>query len=250
LAVLFLPFLPAGVWMVSKVIEEPKREAAFGPKYLDENVLETPAVAFAQAKREILRVSNLTYDLYADCLKLLDPARDFEITLREIENRDDKIDLLDRAIRFYLAKISQETLTDSQAAQEMALLSIAADLEGVGDIISKELARLAQKKVEKQRTFSEEGWQEIQKLHQTGQENFGLTISVFASPGEELGKRMEHQGEKFDRLEQQMRQSHIQRLHAGTPETFETSSIHLDILANFRRINAHLVHIAKLSLQT
>ncbi len=141
-------------------------------------------------------------------------------------------------------------MTDSQAQQELALLSIAADLEGIGDIISKELARLAQKKVEKQRTFSEEGWQEIQRLHQAGLENFGLIISVFAAPGEELVKRVEHQGEHFDNLEQQLRQSHIQRLHAGSPEAFETSSIHLDVLGNLRRINAHLVHIAKLSLQT
>ena len=250
LALLFLPFLPLGVWVVSRLVPESRKEEKFGPKYLDKTALETPPLAFAQAKREILRIANLTYDLYSDCLRMFEPSLDVDLVIQRIEERDDKIDLLDREVRFYLAKISQETLTDTQREQEMALLSIAADLEGVGDIISKELARLANKKNEKRRSFSLEGWQNIEQLHRTGVENFGLTISIFASPNEELSRKMMHQGTHFNALEQQLRQSHIQRLHVGSPEAFETSSIHLDVLANLRRINDHLVHISQLSLQT
>ncbi|MDO8526294.1 MAG: Na/Pi cotransporter family protein [Deltaproteobacteria bacterium] len=250
LAILFLPFLKVGVWAVSHLVPEKKKEEVFGPKYLDINALETPPLAFAQAKREILRIANLTYDLYRDGLKMFDPGLDIERVAQEIETQDDKIDLLERKVRFYLAKISQEAMTESQAAQQMALLSIGADLEGVGDVISKQLTRLGEKKVEKRRTFSQQGWQDIQKLHQMGMENFSLTISAFASPAEEVTSKVMHHGERFNILEQQLRQSHIQRLHVGSPETFETSTIHLDILSNLRRINDHLVHMAQLSLQT
>ncbi|OGQ06381.1 MAG: hypothetical protein A2W61_07395 [Deltaproteobacteria bacterium RIFCSPLOWO2_01_44_7] len=250
LAVLFLPFLHFGVWIVSKLVPEVQKEETFGPKYLDNTALETPPLAFAQAKREILRIANLAYDLYRDCPKMFDPSFEIDKISADIEMRDDKIDLLDREVRFYLAKISQEGLSETQAAQEMALLSITADLEGIGDIISKELAGLARKKVTKGRLFSQQGWKDIQKIHQAGMDDFSLAISVFASPNEELARKMIRQGEHFDHLEQQLRQSHIQRLHAGSPEAFETSSIHLDVLGNLRRINAHLVHIAQLSLQT
>ena len=250
LAVLFLPFLPLGVWVVSKMVREESHEEKFGSKYLDKTALDTPPLAFAQAKREILRIANMTYDLYCDALKMFEPALDTEQVVQGIEVRDDKIDLLDREVRFYLAKISQEALTDTQAAEEMALLSIAADLEGIGDMISKDLARLANKKMEKRRTFSEEGWQDIQKLHKAGVENFSLTISIFASSEERLAQKMIHQGEHFAALEQQLRQAHIQRLHVCSPEAIETSSIHIDVLGNLGRINTHLMHIARLSLQT
>ena len=38
------------------------------------------------------------------------------------------------------------------------------------------------------------------------------------------------------RLEQKMRESHISRLVKGTPESILTSSIHLDVLGEYRRI--------------
>lgn len=250
LAALFLPLLRVGVWIVSKLVPERKRREVFGPKYLDRKALDTPALAFAHAKREILRIANLTHDLYRDCLKLLNREADTERILEEIEERDDKIDLLDREVRFYLAKIFQEALTEKQTSQQMALLSVTSDLEGVGDIISKELSQLARKKMEKARVFSQQGWQDLQKLHKAGLENFGLAVSAFTAPSEELVKKLLHQGEHFNLLEQQLRQSHIQRLHAGQVEAFETSSIHLDVLGNLRRINAHLVHIAQLAMQS
>lgn len=250
LALFFLPLLPLGVWVVSKFLVEGKQEEVFGPKYLEEGALETPPLAFAHSKREILRIANLTYDLYRDCLKMFDASPDLEQLLREIGERDDKIDLLDREVRFYLAKIAREVLTDAQATQQMSLLSITADLEGIGDVVSKEMAGLARKKGEKKRQFSQEGWRDIQELHRMGLENFSLVISCFASPGEDLLLKVTRQREYFNELEQQFRQQHIRRLHVGTPEAFETSSIHLDVLGNLRRINDHLVHLAQLSLQS
>lgn len=250
LALLFLPFIPFGIWIVSKLLPERRVREGFGPKYLDKRALKTPALAFAQAKQELLRIANMTRDLYRDSLKIFERALDATHVLVEMEERDDKIDLLERAVRFYLAKISQETLSEGQAGQEMALISVGDDLEGIGDIISKELGRLAQKKQQKGSVFSEEGWGDIQKLHQAGLENFDLVIAAFASPAEELTRKVLHQGQHFNELEESLRESHIARLHAQKPESFETSSIHLDVLGNFRRINAHLVHIAELALRS
>ena len=39
-------------------------------------------------------------------------------------------------------------------------------------------------------------------------------------------------------------QAHIARLHAGLPESIETSSIHLDALNDLKRINSHATNIA------
>lgn len=250
LATIFLPLLPCGVWIVSKLVPEGVGKEVFGAKYLDSGALETPVLAFAQAKREILRVANLAFDLYQDCMKMFDARQDIVQMIQEIKERDDKIDLLEKEVRFYLAKMSHESLTTTQGVQQMSLLSIAADWEGVGDIISAELARLANKKLCDHQVFSEQGWQDILTLHQLGLENFSLTVSCFASPSEELMRKVSHHIEHFNEMEQQLRKSHIQRLHSGRPESFETSSIHLDVLGNLRRIGAHLLHIAQLSLQS
>lgn len=250
LSVVFLPLLPFGVWFVSKLVPERKSTRKFGPKYLDAKALKTPAFAFAQAKQELLRIANLAKDLYRDALQMFEGRGEAEQLLTEIEQRDDQIDLLEKEVRFYLAKISKESMTEKQLTQEIALLSVGDDLEGVGDIISKELGRLAQKKVTTGRVFSKEGWEDIQKLHQAGLEIFETINACFAFPSEELVLKVRHLGEHFRNLLDQLWQAHILRLHEKKPEAFETSSIHLDVLANFRRINAHLTHIAELALKT
>ena len=123
---------------------------------------------------------------------MFDCEKDAEDCIRDIGVRDDKIDLLDRQIRFYLAKISHEGLTDAQGNQQMALLAMTSEIENIGDVISKNLAVLAQKRFDKKVVFSPEGWREIKKLHQAGMENFSTAISAMTSGDESLIRRVEH----------------------------------------------------------
>ncbi|MBI4125442.1 MAG: Na/Pi cotransporter family protein, partial [Deltaproteobacteria bacterium] len=140
--------------------------------------------------------------------------------------------------------------TEQQLAQEMALLGVGDDLEGIGDILSKELGRLAQKKIKTGRVFSKEGWEDIQKLHRVGVENFETALAAFTSPSEELVLKIKHQAWHFKELQQEFRIKHIQRLHEKKPESVETSSLHLDVLVNLRRISDHLVRLGELTLKT
>ena len=41
-----------------------------------------------------------------------------------------------------------------------------------------------------------------------------------------------------------LKQNHLSRLQAGLKESFDTSSIHLEVLAELRRINTMLTHLA------
>ena len=44
--------------------------------------------------------------------------------------------------------------------------------------------------------------------------------------------------------EQDATTNHFKRLHNAVPETIATSSLHMDIIRDYRRINTHLVAIA------
>ena len=244
LVLLFLPFLSWGVWAISKLVPEEKKEREFGAKYLQKQALETPALAFAQAKRELLRLAGLAQNIYRDSIGLFQPSPNFDKLVANIETQDDHIDLLERDIRFYLAKISQKSLTEGQAKQQLSLLAIANDFESLGDVVSKELVVLGKKKMDKQKTFSKEGWEDIKKMYQIILDNFDLMTAALTAPNEEIVQRVIRQGEHIKELETELRQSHIQRLHHGLPETFETSSIHLEVLGHLRRVSGHLMHAA------
>jgi len=250
LALLILPLVTPLVKLVCFVIPEPKgkKEEEFKPLYLDKASLETPALAFAQAKREILRIANIAYEMFGNCLKMFSRGLDFREEIENIQSEDDKIDLLDKAVRFYLAEVSAETLSANQAHTQLMLLAITTDLEEVGDTISKDMVMLAEKKALKQSIFSDEGWRDLRGFQQMVKENFDLMISILTQPSEELATKIHRHEEHIDEVEQNLRQAHINRLHQGLKESFDTSSIHLDILGNIRRVNSKLAHIVRMAM--
>ncbi len=246
LAVTFAPFITPIASVIKKILPLHKSaEEEFRPLYLDKAALETPTLAFAQAKREILRTANLAGDLLAAALNMFQRNINIDEESERIGSLDDKIDILEKAIRFYFARISQKSLTEEQADAEIGLLTIAGDLEDIGDIISKEMLPMAEKKSKKMRIFSEEGWNELAHFHKLVTENHNLMISMLAQPHEDIALKVKRHEEYMTTVEQELRQSHLNRLHEGRYETFETSSIHLDILANLRLINLKITKIVE-----
>lgn len=248
LSLLFLPFLAQGAWLIRKMIPEPYQgdHKPFGPKYLDPKSLETPPLAFAGTRREILRMAEIASEMFARTLTVF-ADNDREL-ISYIEEEDDKVDVLDRAIKMYLAQLSQETMTSDQARIQLNLVAMASDMEEICDIINKNVLELAEKKILKDRQFSAEGWKEIQEFHAKVLENFHLALAYLAAEDEIIARKMTRHEKHLAVLEDRYREAHLLRLHKGLKETIETSSIHLDLLANFRRINTKLTAIVKAAL--
>ncbi len=245
LTAVFLPFISQGAWLVRKIVPEPllPEDQTFGPKYLDVKSLETPALAFANAKREILRMAEIAEEMFSQINEVFQ-NNDRE-RMAEIEEEDDKVDMLDREVKFYLAKISQESLNPEQARMQLNLVAITSDLEEVCDIINRNILELAEKKMAKGSEFSDDGRAEIEDFHTKITENFQLAISVLASGDEAICRKILRHEKHLADLEDRYREAHLLRLNKGLKETIETSSIHLDLLANFRRVNSKLTAIAR-----
>jgi phosphate:Na+ symporter len=225
------------------VEEKPK----FGPKYLDQSALGAPALAFANAQRVFLRMADIVDDMFKDSLTVL-ANNDLDL-LSDIEAREDKVDILNREIRFYLARLALEDMTAEQAQRQMNLITLTADLENVGDIVNKNILAIAQKKVAHSLTFSEEGWKELEGFYGKVAENFDLALSAFATGDEELAHKVVRHKAKLVEIETELKQRHIERLHRGLRESLETSGMHLDLLGYLRRINGVVAHLADAVLQ-
>ncbi len=245
-ALLFLPLVKPGVWLVTKLVPSRKEEKEeFGPRYLDEKALETPSLAFAQALLEIHRIANIARDMFRDILEIFKMDVDFERACEHVGSADDRIDKLEKAVRFFLSKVSEKELTEKQAQSQVALLTLAGDIEDIGDIMSKDILTLAKKKRRKVVRFSEEGWKELKAFHDLVLKDFDLTISMLAHPHVDIAQKMVRHKERLSETERAMRQSHIQRLHDKLPETYETSSIHLDLLSCMRSVNTKLMRLVE-----
>jgi len=208
----------------------------FAARYLDPKASSTPDLAFVNASREILRISDIVEEMLRESLPLF-----FRGDLEEIErirDRDKEADSLERQVRLYLARISEKVLTEKQAEKEIRLHNFVSCLESMGDVVVKNILVLAEKKFQKGLAFSEEGWEEIKNYHRRVSENVRDAVTAFAGADENLSKQVLDKVRELDAEERRLKLYHIRRLHQGLKESIDTSAIHLDLLNNLQRINS------------
>jgi phosphate:Na+ symporter len=244
LAFVALPFLPWGIALARWIVPEPPAGSTdkVHVRYLDEGALETPSLAFAQATREILRMAEMVQRMLAQVMVVFE-TNDRDL-VNDISEADDYVDYLEHHIKLYLTKLSRSALTDEQAARELEVIAFTSDLETIGDIVDIDLMHLAKKKLRKGLEFSKEGTQEIRGFHARVMENLELSVAAFTSGDVELARKLLRHKVRIAEMAQDLTEAHIQRLHQGLRESIETSSIHLDLLSNLKRINSQLSNIA------
>ncbi len=225
-------------FLPEKVEIEDKSKA----RYLDKSALNTPPAALACAARETLRVSDYIQRMLRETLEAL---RNHDIKLvKEIRERDNIVDDLYEQIKIYMAKVSGAELDEKESKRYMEILTFATNLEHIGDIIDKSLMELARKKIRNQYVFSDEGFKEICDLHALIMENLSLVQNIFMTGDVDMARKLVEEKAAVRKQEVQAAESHIERLRKGVAETLATSSLHLDILRDLRRINSYLTVIA------
>ncbi len=243
LALLFLPL--TGV--VGRVCLKcfPDRHDPDDPartKYLNENEMDTPAIALVSAARETLRMADVVERMLEDTLKAF--KTNDESLVHRIQERDDIIDSLYTAIKHYMARLTQEAMDSKDAQRYVQILTFSTNLEHAGDVIDKNLMPLALKKIRNQGRFSQEGFREIENIHFLVLDSVRLAQNVFISGDVDLARKIIEEKEKIRAAEIETSVSHIERLREGVPETIATTSLHLDIIRDYRRINSYMCTVA------
>jgi phosphate:Na+ symporter len=240
MAVALLPFTTLLARALLRLVPERPSQGP-GPRYLHAEMLETPALAVAQATREALRMAGLVSEMLAKAITAF-TSDDLDL-MDELEKSDDEVDVLYRSIKRYLTQLAQERLTEEQRRREFALLLFIDNLENIGDIVDKNLMELAKKRRWLRTRFSPEGLQEITCLHETVRRNLERAIAAFGTQDRGLAQQVLEQKREVRKMEQQFREAHIHRLHQGYREAIATSEIHLDVLTNLQRIHSHITAI-------
>lgn len=243
LALIFLPFVgPIARVLQNFLPDRIKTEDPAAPRYLDPMALSTPPLAIAAAARETLRMGDALEHMLRDTLKVLET--DDRNLASQISKQDDIVDRLHEAIKLYLTQVSQENLGESESRRAMEIIAFTTNLEHIGDIIDKGLIELAVKKIKNRMHFSPEGFQDIRDLYNQVLDNLKLSLAVFIGGDVRMARQLLHQKVNIRDRERESAERHLERLRRGRTESIETSSVHLDILRDLKRINSHLTSVA------
>ena len=159
--------------------------------------------------------------------------------------REKKIDFLDEKIREYLIRISKENVSEKQANEIYAMISITSDMESIGDIIHRNLVPLIAKKRNLCVDFSEEGKEELMIYHQKVCAQITLLEEAFAELNPEKAKEIMAGEKKYLDLESQYRIQHLERVLYKRQESSQTHEVHMELMDMMKQIIVYSSNIAK-----
>ncbi len=157
---------------------------------------------------------------------------------------DDVLDHLNRAIKVYLTGLDADSLDDDDNRRLAEILTFITNLEHAGDIVESNLMAIAAKRLKRGLAFSVEGQAEIRAMLERLIGNVQTAAAVFMTDDARAARRLLGEKEVFRDLEARATESHFARIRAGRVESVETSALHLDVLRDLKRINAHIAAAA------
>jgi len=129
----FLPFFERTVMNLVKGTKDEDEE--FSLKHIGGGLLATPEISIEEARKETRVFGELVQGMMANTqLLLFDKPKDEGKLLRRIAQKEDKTDRLEIAILEFLAKVGSEEISEGASNRIQSLISIANDLERIGDI--------------------------------------------------------------------------------------------------------------------
>ncbi len=212
------------------------------PQHLDPSALTTPSLAISCAAREALHQADVVETMLRGALTVI---RDGDLELSaQLRALDDQVDGIYSAIKYYLTKISREALGEEESRRWTDIISFTINMEHIGDIIERILIDIEDKKIKPGRRFSEAGMAEICELHARLLDNLRLSMSVFLNGNVRDAQKLLEEKARFRDLERDYASAHLQRLSDNTVQSIETSSLHIDLISELKRINSHICSIA------
>ncbi len=212
------------------------------PRHLDPSALATPSLAISYAAREALRIGDVIEQML---IGMLTVVRTNDRALAErLRKMDDVVDDLYTAVKLYLTQISREALEEKEGRRWADIVSFTINMEQIGDIIERIITDVVDKKIDKGRNFSEAGMAEICDLHSRLVANLRFGLTVFMTGDLKSAQELLAQKVLVRDLERAYANSHLERLAGNTLESIETSSLHIDLISDMRRINSHICSIA------
>jgi phosphate:Na+ symporter len=243
MAIIFIGLLDGMARLLEQLLPNRVQEAdPSRPRYLDESALETPSLALADAARETLRMGDHVEVMLRKVMAAI--MTNDRALVDQVSRMDNTVDSLDEAIKLYVTKLTRGSLDEREGQRAMEIISFAINLEHMGDIIDKNLNELAMKKIKRRFQFSPEGAEELSTFHKRTMDSLRIAFGVFMSGDVNEARKLLAEKAHLRNTELAATERHLDRLREGRPETIETTSLHLDVLRDLRRIHAHICSVA------
>ncbi|HLS27103.1 MAG TPA: Na/Pi cotransporter family protein [Opitutales bacterium] len=209
--------------------------------FLDSAALESPSMALANATRQTMLMADEVRAMLENFLVCFS-TRNVALA-RQLQKKDDEIDVMNNEIKSYLSRLSEESMGTRDSRLQLALFSFTSELEAIGDIIDRNLCHQVIKKAEQDGQLSDDDTERLRSFYNLIAERFEMAINILATRDKQLALKMvrgkDEPKEEFLRLQTE----HYAALRLRAPGSLDGSSYFIDMLNGLRRISSHLTSI-------
>jgi len=214
------------------------------PRYLDEELLETPSLALDMARLEISRAGVQVEGMLQDILPAM--MKGDKATLAQIREMDDKVDLLHQQIVNYLGRLSRRALSERQTASILRLMSIINDLENMADLIERDLVGLGQKINQEALKISPETQRMLHHLHTQVAQAVELALRGVKMHDKARADQVIGMKTTVEQLFDAASSHQATRLVADAPNRLPTYTVEVELIDKLHRIFFFAERIAQL----
>ena len=207
-------------------------------QHIDDNLINTPAIAIIQVKKEIetmLELARINFFLGIDSIVNNNLANS-----KEMEDREEIIDTFNEAISQYLIKLSPKAnMRDEKKIG--SYYHVINDIERIGDHainflhMAKQMAGLDLK-------FSDVAKGEFKDYEDVLRKMFDVSSIVFVKRNKDKLDELHYLEEKTDELREKYEKNHFERLKNNECLN-ELSPFHSNLLSELERVADHLTNI-------
>jgi phosphate:Na+ symporter len=247
---LLLPFSTQFARVVERIVPDRplEEERLIRSRYLDSELLSTPALALDRVRLEILHLGDHVREMMDAILPAV-LTGDNE-SLDEVAAMDDGVDALHGQIVSYLGKISQGSLTEEQTEEFMKLMEAVNDLENIGDIIETNLVTLGKERVRDQVAISAQTKEVITGFHAAVYRAVQAAVQAVTQKSQDSARIVVDMKQEINDLADSAAMHQAQRLVAEEPNRLPAYTIEMDVLQNLKRIYYFAKRMARAAVPT
>lgn len=228
--------------LMNKIIPLPEKpEDPAQPKYLSNSGIDTPSLALTNAARETVRMSDYVSDMVKGMPVLFSDNGNYihADNLKTIDNIVDKL-----YSHIYKHLLSLTGVEGKDSSRWTQVMQWAMNLEQIGDILSVIIKKIKTEKIDRRVNFSNEGKKELNTIWFEIENSLNIATALFVEPNSKTVRSLIKQKEIVRDLEERYSNAHLLRVQRKTAPSIETSSLHMDLLNEFKRLHSLICSIA------
>ena len=232
--VIFLPFAAWFAKLATRIIPDRavEQKELIRPRFLDDAVVQVPAMALERARMELGHMAELTGEMFAKAKSAIETGNSCDLS-----QQGDQVLVLREAVLDYLTHIGRGGMSDAEAADYVRLVAATGEIEAMSTAIGRDLAPLVRALKEADITPSKETAALLQRLLQTIQETAQSGLRALVESDEQAAQSVVAKRGAILDLTVDLQRLQASRLAEDDPKRLIKHRLQLEIVDRLRRIH-------------